>query len=182
MSDPESGPQLPSGLAVWARARAWTVSSGLETLYTGSSWETPGVPLEGRRRSGHRAPARDGRGGQRRGWEGAVGLWGHEEGAQSRAQRRRRSRSAPSRAERGAAPPLQREPEQHCLTILPEATGHDVHSYLVLVLGHLGAQRLLSVTTTCDPEGGRQQVAASLQEAGWGGGRFPHEPGSPDST
>lgn len=39
---------------------------------------------------------------------------------------------------------MQRDPKQHCLMIWPNSPGPDSHSNFMLVLGHLGAQRLLS--------------------------------------
>lgn len=62
---------------------------------------------------------------------------------------------------------LQRYPEQHCLMILPSILGPSVHSYFMLVLGHLGAQRLLRESVTFDSAKERRwQVSASLQEGG----------------
>lgn len=112
-----------------------------------------------------------------------MGLRGQEEGAHSRAQRRPRaapSRNPPRRAERVAEAPLQRYPEQHCLTILPNAIDPNIHSYFMLVLGHLGAQRLLSWTITLDPA--REETAGGYQPGGGGQageGRFPREPQKP---
>lgn len=150
----------------------------------------PRCPKQGRTTASglpdHKAPVRDGRGGQV--WDGleAGQRRGREEGAHSRAQRRPRAapgRTPPGRAEWTLDAPLQRWPAQHCLTIFPDVTGPEVHSYCELVLGHLGAQRLLSMTFALAPA--REELAGGLWPAGsWAGGEgaFPMSPGNRNST
>lgn len=105
--------------------------------------------------------------GQRQEGEDTVGLGGRKAGAHSRTQRR----PTPSRNPLGRAQGpssvagalLQRHPEQHCLTMLPSILGPNIQSYFMLVLGHLGAQRLLSIVVTfVSAKQRRWQMAASL--------------------
>lgn len=105
---------------------------------------------------------------------GQRGLWGRGQGAHSRTQRRPRptwSRSALGRApgaSRGGGALLQRDREQQCLVILPCTPGPDDHSDFMLVLGHLGAQRLLSEILRRDPAEKRRQRSGREGEPGEG--------------
>lgn len=58
---------------------------------------------------------------------------------------------------------LQRLGTQHCLMILLNSWDFDVHSCFMLVLGHLGAQRLLSNNFTFDSAERRKEEAELTQ-------------------
>lgn len=103
--------------------------------------------------------------GQRLRARGQGGHAGPKEGTHSRAQRRpmasgsrscRRWAQGPSHV---ADALLQRLGTQHCLMILLNAWDPNDHSYFMLVLGHLGAQRLLSSTFTFDSAERRKEEA-----------------------
>lgn len=102
---------------------------------------------------------------------GQGGLAGPEGGTYSQAQRRPRpsgSRNPGPRAQgpcSAAGALLQRLRAQHFLTIWLNTWSPDDHSCFMLVLGHLGAQRLLSNFFTLDSaqRGGRRR------RGGWRG-------------
>ena len=85
--------------------------------------------------------------------------FGLREGAHSRTQRRLRPTRSRSPRGRALGPScragalLQRDLEQQCRTILLSTPESDSHSNSMLVLGHLGAQRLLSRVFTGSPAG-----------------------------
>lgn len=159
---------------IWERLTLLHVEPGLNSLSRVSKGPLPGTGLRWRhstlpttseaecptqclQREGGRTEA--GEGGQR-------GPAGPEEGAHSRAQRRPRpsgSRS-PGRWAQGpssvAGALLQRLREQHCLMILLKTWCPTDHSCFMLVLGHLGAQRLLTNIIILD--------SAQRDEKTWG--------------
>lgn len=153
-----------------------------------------------------RGPAGDGRGGRvqgegtalppaqnpkRRGGRpevgGQAGLRGGRRSSHHVAQRRLRprgSRSPPDEAQRRpcrAGGPLQRDPEQHCLTTLRVIPEPDSHADFMLLLGHLGAQRLLSRTPTSSPAQEKGTRPGRRRSRG-GGGCPPRGSGGRDHT
>lgn len=108
--------------------------------------------------------------------DGGRVRFGPREGAHSRTQRRPRLTRSRSPRERalgpscGAGALLQRDLEQQCRTILLGTPEFDGHLNSMLVLGHLGAQRLLSRVFTCSPAGKR---TASGRRKSPGGRRRP---------
>ena len=104
--------------------------------------------------------------------DGGRVRFGPREGAHSRTQRRLRPTRSRSPRERalgpscGAGALLQRDPEQQCRTILLGTPEFDGHLSSMLVLGHLGAQRLLSRVFTCSPAG-KRTASGRRKSPGW---------------
>ena len=103
--------------------------------------------------------------------DGGRVRFGPREGAHSRTQRRLRPTRSRSPRERalgpscGAGALLQRDPEQQCRTILLGTPEFDGHLSSMLVLGHLGAQRLLSRFFTWEDLGRQRNPGANPSSA-----------------